>query len=499
MHMKILPTLALASLLLSLGNARADDAPKPPQRCKYGLTATLPVRYVGMSLKPAVEGSINGTPATMLVDTGADNAYLTMTGALRRNLTLQMSPMLVAGAGGVSRVYTTRLEELSIGPGKVRRPEMNVIYTTGFTPHFDGILGASFLLDTDLEIDLRAKRLRLFQPHDCDRALLNIWKQDNTVSVPFEFTRDASNNPHFTVLVNGKQVDAAIDSGASTSFLTLAAARRVGIDVEGKDAKRMPDSSGVGSHSARRWNTPVASLQIGDEGIGNTSIDVLDVRERINVDLYLGQDFLRAHHVLFAMGQKKVYFAYLGGEVFGSAAEYTEWVRSEAESGNPDAQAAIGILSPDASRSGEWLDKAAAANQPNALLEQGRRLLVAGQHAQALPKLRTALDLLPADRHAPLWLYIARMRGGQDALARSELEASEKKQKNDGWPAPVADLFLGKSTPAHLIEAAGDDAARRCDAQAYLVEWHAQRGDKAQADAVRADAAAHCKRTGFTL
>ena len=36
----------------------------------------------------AIEGTINGTPATMLVDTGADAFYLTMTAVLRRKLTL---------------------------------------------------------------------------------------------------------------------------------------------------------------------------------------------------------------------------------------------------------------------------------------------------------------------------------------------------------------------------------------------------------------------------
>jgi hypothetical protein len=47
----------------------------------------LPVRYVGQGLTPAVEGSIDGMPATMLVDTGAFDTVLTMTGVAKRGLT----------------------------------------------------------------------------------------------------------------------------------------------------------------------------------------------------------------------------------------------------------------------------------------------------------------------------------------------------------------------------------------------------------------------------
>jgi predicted aspartyl protease len=491
--MKTASLLALAAALLGVAaHVHADDA---PHRCKYVLAAKLPIRYVGAGLQPAVDGGINGMPATLLLDTGADRPYLTMTAALKRDLKLSILPGWVQGVGGRSRMFSTRLEEITVGPARVRRPEMTVIYNTAVSLPFDGIIGASFLLAMDMELDLRARQIRFFQPQECEKARLNIWKQD-TVSVPFEFTRDRSDNPHFAVLINGKRVDAEIDSGASSTFLTLAGARRIGIDTEGKGARRLSDAFGVGSEHAGRWNVNMASVQIGDETINDPAIDVLDIRgaaSAASAELYLGQDFLRAHHVLFAMSQQKIYFAYLGGPAFASNADRAAFVREEADAGNPDAQYLMALANgADAGQS--WLARAASAGQPNAMLEQGRRQYAAGKPAEAATTLRAGLDALPSDRYAPLWLYLARIRNGQAALARTELSTSLEKQRTDDWPAPIADFYLGRSDAAKLLDTAGTDASRRCEAGNFMAEWRAANGDAAAADALWAAAKTDCAR-----
>jgi len=467
--------------------ARADDA--APARCKYVQLAKLPIRYVGLALQPAVDGTINGEPATMLIDTGAHTAFLTMTGVLRHNLPLQLSGRFVQGVGGLSRLQTTRLEELGIGPAHVRRPELDVIRETGFAPDFDGILGAPYLLDMDMEFDLRARQMRFFEPRDCNHPTLRIWKEE-TVSVPFETAVHQGANPHFTVLVDGKEVDAMIDTGAARSALTLAAAKRIGIDVAGSGAKKIGNSSGIGARQAQVWRVPLKSLQIGDETIQQLAIQVMDSQtNRDDFDLLLGQDFLRAHHVLFAMSQRRLYLAYLGGEVFMPDTESSDWIRQEAGSGDPDAQYRMATLYADGPQRTAWLEKAAAAGQPHANLALGRRDLLAGQYGQAIARLRAGIAQLPTDGYGPLWLYDARVRSSQPDLARSELEASLKKQKDDAWPIPVARFYLGQEDAAQLLADAGPDDARRCEAGRLMADWHAAHGDEAKAEAVRAGTA----------
>jgi lipoprotein NlpI len=71
-----------------------------------------------------------------------------------------------------------------------------------------------------------------------------------------------------------------------------------------------------------------------------------------------------------------------------------------------------------------------------------------------------------------------------------------KRQKEDDWPAPLADFYLGKINAARLLDEAGKDAklahARTCMADAYMAEWHDARGDAAEAGALRATLRTNC-------
>jgi lipoprotein NlpI len=144
-----------------------------------------------------------------------------------------------------------------------------------------------------------------------------------------------------------------------------------------------------------------------------------------------------------------------------------------------------------------WLEKAAAAGQPNANLMLGRQQMQAGRFDEAIPKLRAALDQLPAERLGTLWLFNARVHQGQAELAKTELAASLKKQRNDDWPAPIAEFYLGKLDAQRLLESAAKDKqsahARSCMANAYMREWHAARDEKAQAEALLATLRSECK------
>ncbi|MCS0588581.1 retroviral-like aspartic protease family protein [Massilia norwichensis] len=493
----------VASTLLLNPMARAADT--PAQKCTYVEVADMPLKYAGPSLVPAVDGMIDGAPAVMLVDTGAFDTSLTMNAVLKRDLVMHMTGRYVDGIGGSSRLYAARIGDFAIGPVKSQRKRIDlyVIGETSFTPAYDAIVGAPFLLQADLEFDLRAKRMKFFRPQNCDRDTpLNYWKED-AVSVPFEFTRSTSPNPHFTVLVNGKELDAFIDTGASSSFLTLRGAKRLGIDVKSTDVTRLADSGGIGSDRAANWSAPVQSVQIGGELIKDVRLGVVDAQSEVQGELLLGQDFLRTHRVLFAMSQRKVYLAYLGGEIFKRGAGLEPWIVQEADGGNADAQYALATMlntgrgTPrDPKQAQSWLEKAAAAGQPNANLVLGRQQMQAGKLDEAIPKLRAALDQLPAEHFGTLWLYNARVRKGDAALAKTELEASIKRQRNDNWPEPITEFYLGKLDASGLLKSAADDKqaarARTCMANAYMREWHAARDEKAQADALLATLRAEC-------
>jgi clan AA aspartic protease (TIGR02281 family) len=470
----------------------------------YIEAATLPVRYVGESMQPAVDGTIDGTPASLLVDTGAFDTQLTMNGATRRDLNLRSTGRYVEGIGGRSRVYSARLKDFSIGPARsTRRPELLVIDEANLTPAFDGIAGSPFLLQMDLEVDLYNKQVRMFKPLNCnDDSALDYWKEE-TVVLPFAYSRDPSPNPHFKVVVNGKELDAMIDTGAHHTIMMLDAAERLGIDIKSAEVKRSGDVAGVGSARAPHWTATFKTVQLGGETINNAEIGIIDSQGSIPEDLLLGQDFLRTHRVLFAMSQKKMYFAYLGGQPFSRSQGVPDWVRAEADAGNADAQYALATayrdgrgVPRDPALAWSWLDKAAAGGEPHANLALGSQLVSSGKAADAIPKLRAAMERLPAERFGPLWLYLARVRNGEADLAKTELQASLKKQDNDDWPEPIARFYLGKLDAAGLLERAGKEQkfsrGRSCEANAYMAHWHEAQGDRERAASLMATVRAHC-------
>jgi hypothetical protein len=57
---------------------------------------------------------------------------------------------------------------------------------------------------------------------------------------------------------------------------------------------------------------------MGDELIRDPPLRTANIGLR---DMLLGLDFLRAHRVLVANSQRRIYFTYTGGRVFGNTAQ----------------------------------------------------------------------------------------------------------------------------------------------------------------------------------
>lgn len=499
------PILCRAATRLTLGAACAlapiVHAAAEPPKCTYTPIGKLPLRYSGPSLEITTAGTINGTPAELLVDTGAFQTLLTRTGAERRGLKLRPTGSRTAGIGGTAAIYATNIDEFTVGPVRAGRTNMPVIGTFGVTPSYDGILGAPFLLQTDLEVSLATKQLTFFVPENCGSTYLGYWSE-NVRSVPLRRHNQNDRNPRFFVRINGEEMEAMIDTGAAVSLIRSDAARRAGIAPDSPGVVRGSDLVGVGGYKTSRWFATVKSFQLGDETVENAEMAVEDSGMDGAV-VTLGADFLRAHRVLFAMSQNKLYFSYVGGEPFGQRRKLEPWIEAEAESGNVDAQLALanayasGKLVPrDDARARIWLEKAAAGGSPYANLYTGRELLVRGDFGGAAARLRVALDKLPAERDGALWLYVARVRSGQADLAKSELGTTFARSDNDEWPKPIAEFYLGKLSADKLLAQAAHDSnrgkMRRCEALSAMGNWHRAHAQPEQAKALDGQFRATC-------
>jgi predicted aspartyl protease len=309
---RTLPLLTLALLALAPA-AHALDA------CSYVPVATLELRGSGPVRQSTVDGTINGIPAVMLVETGASSSRLVKAWAEKYNVPLSQSGRYTMGIGGASVNYVARIDDISVGNAHSGKTTMGVIGNMGRTPGFDAILGANFLLQADLEISLAERKLKFFRAKDCKDTYLAYWNPE-AMEIPFGGTETGHLDPRLIVEINGTKMEAIIETGSATSSMSRASAERAGIKVGDAIVEKLGSATGVGDARIDTWQAEVDTFTIGSETIRNAHLAIRDKPPQGTMvgmpEVLLGADFLRAHRVLIAMSQRRFYVTYNGGEVF---------------------------------------------------------------------------------------------------------------------------------------------------------------------------------------
>lgn len=316
MHTRALRPLSLLLLaMLPCAFVHAEDAPA----CRYVPVATLQLRGSGDVWQPTVDGMINGNPAVLLTDTGASSSKLVKAWADKYNVPLRQNGAYSQGIGGNSVNYVAKIDDISVGDAHSGKTTMAVLGNMGKMPSFDGILGANFLLQADLEISLAEHKLKFFRAKDCQDTYLAYWSAD-AMEIGFGGTETGHLDPRLIVEINGTKMEAIIDTGASTTSMTRAAAERAGIKVGDANVERRGSSTGIGDARIDTWQVELDSFAIGSETIKHAHIGIRDNAPQGTTyrmpEVLIGADFLRAHRVLIAMSQRRFYISYLGGEVF---------------------------------------------------------------------------------------------------------------------------------------------------------------------------------------
>lgn len=112
----------------------------------------------------------------------------------------------------------------------------------------------------------------------------------------------------------------------------------------------------------------------------------------------------------------------------------------------------------------------------DAYRDRGLAQLLSAHIAEAQQDLAQAVENRPKEPFNVIWLYVARAKSGAtqvDELAQNAAQLDLKK-----WPAPVIELFWGKSTPEAVLKAAADKDPRKngeqqCEARYYIGQYDA--------------------------
>ena len=264
--------------------------------------------------------------------------------------------------------YATFVDDIALDKFFWHRVTLSVAADTS---QFSGLIaGADILLNglnKDVELSLATGQMKIFVPSGCDHAFLAYW-DDAALTAPLVDLSTSDPRQIVTVRVNGHEMTALIDSGTPTSIISLQAAARAGVTPESPGATEMPSTYAPDKQNGKVWRAHFKTFGIGTEIIQNPEIAISDVwgepgaarssdslaafrqmsiaptmvgatnfhaspsteavgsvaRVRteaaptIRPDMLLGADFLRAHRVLLAMSQRRLYYSYVGGKVFGS-------------------------------------------------------------------------------------------------------------------------------------------------------------------------------------
>jgi predicted aspartyl protease len=296
--------------------------------CQLQELAEIDVNAQGSRfILPAV---IDGKPARMLVDSGAFSTSLYVDAANR--LGLKPAPLSGKsyGAGGSASLGLTTAKTVTIGGLTARDMSMFVIGRS--SADTDGLLGAPFLLQRDVEFDLPHGKIRFFQPKGCTGDQVVYWGQAYAVAPMLE---DAGVKIVVPVKVNGVTLRALMDTGASGSVLTLGAAATAGMKPGAPGVSELGASRGIGPNAIRTYVGVFSTFSFGDETIRNSRLELADLfaanrevsfgssvpREMADFPpMLLGADFFRSHRVYVAVSQRKVYVSYEGGPVFDTTA-----------------------------------------------------------------------------------------------------------------------------------------------------------------------------------
>lgn len=311
MHCTPLRSLSLVALLVCAPALAAAD-------CKYTPIGSFDLLTLGGQTRTIVDGSINGKPARFGIGSGSSGTRLSKDAAARLGLPLQQLRGHALGIGGASTAYAVKVDDFAVGDihsGKTLMPVLGNIPGGGL----DATLGADFLMQADLEISMAEKKIRFFRPTGCKDTYLAYWSTD-AVELPFGGTYTRHANPRFMVEVNGARLEASISTSSAYTTLSRTGASRAGIKLDGEAVRPSGTVTGVGEDAVATWQVEADRVSLGSETIEHAHLTVLDTPPQGSMigfpDLMLGRDFLMSHRVLIANDQRKVYFSYLGGEVF---------------------------------------------------------------------------------------------------------------------------------------------------------------------------------------
>ena len=537
---KLIAALVAGCIFCCAALAADGPAAASATSCQLKRYVTLPMTITRSGLI-TVPMKVEGQMLNMLVDTGGYATMLTEGAAARLNL--KKGPIAPSnwlfGFGGHMSLYGAAAN-LEIAGIPITGKAFNLI--AGVEHGVDGILGADLLRAFDVDIDYAAGKLSLFSPEHCPGKVV-YWTRDPFAVVPIT-VRDSERHINLDVQLDGHEISAVLDTGASTSVLIYEeAAAHYDVDK---------------SLLAKDRRFPFKSLSFeGGVAVANPDLMLFRRSEAIVLgsgnapDMLIGANILRQLHIYIAYNEQKLYATGFPATAIG----YAHFVRAMSASIKHDRELVISEFSAAVEAGGLTADQ-----QRRAHTGRGEAYYLNGDCAKAVADFDSAIAQNPEGVEAHVGRAQAKMcLGDKDAIADADMAVSREpgrasytargrihwtfgefaaaaedftKAYEDGnyytyallwfalsaaragtmdnnafeekasrdhsdWPGPILSLFLGKpGAEADIRKAVAKDTdpthPRQCEADFYLGEWQLTHGQAVAAKPMLQKAAEQC-------
>jgi len=263
---------------------------------------------------PVVAATINGQQVALAFDTGAGNSILWPGEVQRLGLTEESRGVDVHGVNGVALGGVAVVNALGIGSATAqdvpfmtagRRFDGTIFNGVPFV----GLIGQDFLSNYDIFFDLPDKKINLYVLRGCDSQFLQWTAGYEKVSVTYGWHE--SRTTMIRTKIDGNEVDALLDSGASSTLISRQSALESGISEEDLKHDQTGMGWGVEDKSAMTAIHKFRSLIVGSFHIENPTLNVGDVEES-----HLGSDFFRSAKIWIPRHSEVIYVQPVGVSAF---------------------------------------------------------------------------------------------------------------------------------------------------------------------------------------
>ena len=278
-----------------------------------------------------VPASLDGTEFQFLLMTGTFATIISHGAADQLGLHAVLSRKFDAyGFKGPIRGFKVTIGEMKLGTLAIHNIDLAYSDTPDVTKadeeldkaqiagkKFGGDLALSALNESDVEIDLNAKKLNVFSSDHCDGAGL-YWAQRGVVADIHEEDRYRI---VFRTTLNGKDFPSELVTSFGQTTISWRKANALGISPESPGVTLVANSASGEARKDALSDYVLQTLQIGGEKLSNFPIKIQefkiakppDTGSRINrndenVEVSIGTDFLMLNRVYIAPREHKMYF-----------------------------------------------------------------------------------------------------------------------------------------------------------------------------------------------